>query len=149
MKGRKKKKHMQINDMFWHSKDVFLNQNTINVYEHTVKMAPHDLWCHLCYVFTYNYCLLIGEDLRECWNISLKFGCALICIFHLKSSVFLVRVPVFIPTFESLTSFNIDYIQQTMYKDFVFIWACSYPNISNVVIRFILQLADVQSWWYE
>ena len=55
-----------------------------------IFLSKDVMWCHLYGVFTYTYSLLTEKDLCECWNVSVKFPCALlfICAFD-KSFPFL------------------------------------------------------------
>ena len=58
-----------------------------------VKTAPYESFgCHLYYVFTYIYSLLIEKDICDRQNVSIKLPCVYVCLSSRDLFIFSVRV---------------------------------------------------------
>ena len=63
---------------------------------HTKKQGSLiEMWCCLYCVFTYIYSLLLGKDICDHWNVSIKLLCVCVCLLSRNLLIFLVRVSYF------------------------------------------------------
>ena len=127
MKGTNKLKEHTRNLNWYvstHTKAFFI-QKRINVWEKTGKM-----------VCTYIYSLLIEKDPCECWNISVKFVCALFIYLYLSSRelfIFSVSFSSFYSYFCVIcTSVRFPSIWSQIFIQLVYEWGYLNLSISTV-----------------
>ena len=72
-------------------------------------------WHHLYCVFVYIYSFLIEKDLHKCWNISVKFPCALLVYLYLSlEDLFVFSVRIF-PLYSYFCKLKVYFIMLPLY----------------------------------